>query len=68
LQIMRHRARMIGGQLSFRNDPDGGVVVTCTAPIQGSLTPRLVKTSPAKFVKRTSKATEPVATGRLHDQ
>jgi PAS domain S-box-containing protein len=32
VRIMRHRARMIGGKLDFRNDPSGGGVVTCSVP------------------------------------
>jgi signal transduction histidine kinase len=34
LQIMQYRAQMIGGRVDFRNDPDGGAVITCTAPRQ----------------------------------
>lgn len=33
LRIMEHRARMIGGRLTVDTAPEGGVVVTCTAPV-----------------------------------
>lgn len=34
LRIMQHRARMIRGKLDIRSRSEGGVIVTCTAPIQ----------------------------------
>ena len=32
LQTMRHRAQMLGGQLTVENAPDGGTCVRCVAP------------------------------------
>jgi PAS domain S-box-containing protein len=32
LRIMQYRARMIGGTLDIRNNPDGGAIVTCLFP------------------------------------
>ena len=32
LQTMRHRAQMLGGQLSVENAPGGGTRVCCVAP------------------------------------
>jgi two-component system, NarL family, sensor histidine kinase UhpB len=36
LRIMRYRANAIGGELDVRNDPAGGVIVSCSVPIEGS--------------------------------
>jgi len=32
LQIMQYRAQMIGGRMDFRNHPNGGAIITCSAP------------------------------------
>lgn len=32
LRIMQYRARIIQGTLTVRNNDDGGVLVSCTAP------------------------------------
>jgi signal transduction histidine kinase len=34
LEIMKHRARSIGGQLSVRSRPGSGTVVACTFPVK----------------------------------
>jgi len=35
LQIMDHRADIIGGSLDIRRAPEGGTILTCTFPIKG---------------------------------
>jgi len=32
LEIMQYRAQMIGGRIDYRNHPDGGAIITCSAP------------------------------------
>ena len=37
LRIMRHRARMLGGQLDIHEDAARGVTISCSFPINGEL-------------------------------
>jgi PAS domain S-box-containing protein len=39
LRIMKYRARMVGGQVDFGNDPGGGAIITCSVPNRAAVAP-----------------------------